>query len=92
METPVKCNIFKIFRVARCKRINLYEVNLINLFVLLTRDTFSFPPSIQSVEWGQGLGWCPYLGFWDETGGTIYLSNNPEFFWQPSTTRRLVYM
>ena len=61
METPVKCNIFKIFRVARCKRIN-YEVNLINLSVLLTRDTFSFPPSIQSFEWGQGLGWYPYLG------------------------------
>ena len=42
METPVKRNILKIFRVARFKRFNL--------FLLLTRDTFSFPPPMQSVE------------------------------------------
>ena len=40
---------FKDFRVARFKRINC-KVNLINLSLLLTRDTFSFPPSMQSVE------------------------------------------
>ena len=108
METPVKCNICKIFRVARCKRINC-EVNLINLSLLLIRDTFSFPPSMQSVEW-EARGWAGAL-ILNETRGTIflkrlvvslvnlrfeyrtiYLSDNPEVFWQPSTTGRLVYM
>ena len=38
MAAQVTCSLFKIFRVARYKRINL-EVNLINLSTLLTRDT-----------------------------------------------------
>ena len=37
MAAQVTCSLFKIFRVARYKRINL-EVNLINLSTLLTRD------------------------------------------------------
>ena len=50
MAAQVTCNLLKIFRVARYKRINL-EVNLINLSTLLTRDTcVSISPSMQSGE------------------------------------------
>lgn len=37
----MKCNILKIFKVARCKRINC-EVNLINRSILSARDTLRF--------------------------------------------------
>ena len=67
METPVKCNIFKIFRVARFKRFNC-KVNLINLSLLLTRDTFSFPPS----KLNEARGWAGAL-IWNETGGYYLL-------------------
>ena len=49
METPVKCNIFKIFWVARCKLINC-AVNLINLSILLARDTLRFHFTINEVR------------------------------------------
>ena len=69
METPVKCNIFKIFRVARCKRINC-EVNLINLSLLLTRDTFHFHH--QCSQLNEARGWAGAL-ILNETRGTIFL-------------------
>ena len=65
------CNILKIFRVARYKRIDL-EVNLINLpAILLTRDTCVFiSPSMQSAKVNEARGGVDVL-IWDGTEDCI---------------------